>query len=232
MKFVNNLDISISKNQNDIAVILGSILPLELLEEIFSKRENLLEINKRDINIERKNIMEIRHNDIEVLLLDLIDIKSFPLNRAAYLRISFGNKYQLDIKMKYNYNMKYYITLILVKAINYFKYRYNNDRKYIKSHIIQNFAKKLSHDFSEESLYIFKSIISIIESENNDSDIKYISKHFEIENIELFIITEPEYFKIDYIKDKKSNSLFMANNRLVFQSIIIMIETALSIKSK
>lgn len=229
MKFTNNLDLTVIENQNDIALLLSYILPLSLLEELFSKRENLIEINKRDINIESKNILEVNYEDINILLLDLVDIKSFPINRAVYLRISFGNKYQFDIKMKYTDNIKQYIVIILAKSINYSNYKSINDNKYIKAHIIQNFAKEISY-ISKDSLKTIKNIIYIIDNKNNESDIKNINKYFKLEDIEMYIYTEPEFLKIEFT-GTKSNSLFLINNRLVFQSIIIIIETALYIKS-
>lgn len=227
-------DISLSKNQNTIAVLLSTIFSLKELEELiveFRKIKNYKKENNDIINIMINKEFE---KDRRIQLIDMICIKKesdICLNFVD-LRITSKDFFQIDFKFKHSKKLYYHLIFTVVRAINYIKYKSSTDLNINRSNILNNFANELAKVASPELLEEARYQIHFI---NNDANILKNEENefnFKLADIEFKIISFPEILKFEFIKNDKSKYILLEKTNIGKSYITLLIEKAIKLSLK
>lgn len=207
------IDLSLTKNQNSIALFISKIFDIKELEELYCLKDIVsYSSKKRDIS-KSCNVIFTKEftNDKKVKLNDMFLLDIYPVSRYINLKISSGSLYQIDLNFKYTKNIRQYIIITLSKAINFCLYDATNI-KYNKNNIINNFSKYLSNDISKKGLQDLGFIVEF----NKDKIINFDNNilKFDIEDLNFSIITEPGIIKFQYIKNNTIKYIILLKDKM------------------
>lgn len=231
---MNNLqeyiELSLIKNQNNVAICLSEFFSIKELEKInlsnisYNPRENKDNI----VNIlYNKKFNETNH---QIQILEILSNDQFPSKRYLDIRLLSGKRFQIDIKCKISRKIISYLNIIVAAALNYSNYKSEYDKVFIRKNIINNFSKEFSKDASLEALEEIKIILDYI---NNDGHPDNYTYEFKIENIDMKIIfSEFGYIKLDYINTDTDihKYIYCRENKTNMSNLSLIVEKALGNK--
>lgn len=222
------IDLSLTKNQNSVALLMSKIFNIKELEELFQLKNNIFyNSKKRDISKSFNIILTKEFSgDKNIKLIDVFLLDTYPVARYINFNITNRSHYNIDLNFKYTKNIRQYIIITLSKAINLCLYESSNIIKYNKNNIVNNFSKQLSLDISKKGLQELGFIIEFNKDKiinlNNDSF------NFNIENINFSIISEAEIIKFQYTKNDVDKYIFLLKDKINISHISIIIQKSIS----
>lgn len=180
------LDLSLQKNQNELAVKISN----------FFDKDEALTIDLSNLEKANRSVDEIQYlyytkkfpSGKEVKIIDTLLLDRFPAIRYVTIRLSYKEQEQLDYNIKFNKNILKQLNIVFAKMCNYMYWASNGDNAIIRSHILENFSKHMQLDISSETLEEAKFVINClisdgsIKSDNNfvyDFSISKIDFHVE-----------------------------------------------------
>lgn len=230
-------DLSVLKNQNEIATHLSNLFTIDELECIDKGLYNYKSLSNRDISEPIVSLYDISFKsptDIQkkLIILDVINIDVYPVKHYIDARITKGNSFQIDFKCRRDNNILTYIASILSKAINFSKHKSITDTSFTYKSIIDNFATKLANISNIDSLEELRLLVEYAISDKNIISAYDYYKKFIIDSID-FKITSCKFnimkfrFKVD--NDNK-DYILLPRTKIGTLTIPIIIEKAISIK--
>ena len=207
MSFMN---LGLVKYQNRIAIIAGSHLTEEELEKIDLSK--VVYSVKRNISIPAEKIYSIAFDSgIKIEILDIVHSNQYIMDRFTCIRtFNTEGSIQLDIKCKHNKNNIQYLEMVLAKAINFIKYRNQNEYRINHSNLINNFTNKLLSIINNESAMEINFLLNILLTNeefinNNNFEYSYgigdinMKIFVKNKNIIVFIVTNSAKNKTEYM---------------------------------
>ena len=201
-------DLSLIKNQNELAVKISNFFTKEELDNI-----NLTDVHKKNRDLNKMQYIYYEkdfENDKSVKIIDTLILDIFPACRYVTIRLSIGEREITEYKCKFNKNIVKQLYSLFSKIYN-FKYwsTIEDQNIIIKSHIIDNFIKRLSFDIDKETLQEARFVITYI---IDDGSIKKdnFNYDFSIDGNDFNIFSNEFQVSFSY---KKSNGKF---NKIYF----------------
>jgi hypothetical protein len=154
------LDLSLVKNQNELAVKIANF---------FTKDElNYIDLSK--LEKENRNLDQIQYiyyskdfdNRKSIKIIDTLILDSYPAARYVTIRLSIGEMEQLDYKCKYNKNIISLLNQLFARAYNYKFWKRSDDDHIIKPHIMKEYSDKMKKELSVEELEEVRFIITYL----------------------------------------------------------------------
>jgi hypothetical protein len=154
------LDLSLIKNQNELAVKIANF---------FTKDElNYIDLSK--LEKENRNLDQIQYiyyskdfdNRKSIKIIDTLILDSYPAARYVTIRLSIGEMEQLDYKCKYNKNIISLLNQLFARAYNYKFWKRSDDDHIIKPHITKEYSDKMKKELSVEELEEVRFIITYL----------------------------------------------------------------------
>lgn len=145
---------------------LTKMLSEQELVTLYNDCSNFDIFQKRDINEPKKEMYsKLFASGNHVIINDILDLKSFISSRTVEFILINPNLARKVFKFKYSHNIKYQVTSLLCKALNYKRYQSDNTFFYNRKQIYLNYSKELYRLIKEEkdpnnSLKRIKYIIS------------------------------------------------------------------------
>ena len=187
MPTIDYLDLSLIKNQNDLAVKIANFFDKDELNLIDLSK---LEKTNRDVNeIQFIYYNKSFENGKSIKIIDTLILDSYPAARYVTIRLSFGDIEQLDYKCKYSKNIIIYLNQLFARVYNYKFWKRKDDDHIIKPHIMKEYSNKMRADLSSEELEEIRFVYTCL---IDDGDIKNHSEFnydFSIGNYDFNILS-------------------------------------------
>lgn len=229
MPTIDYLDLSLIKNQNELAVKIANFFDKDELNLIDLSK---LEKTNRDVNeIQFIYYNKSFENGKSIKIIDTLILDSYPAARYVTVRLEIGEMVQLDYKCKYCKNIINQLNVLFGKVYNYKYWKSEKDDHIVRSHIIYNYSKNMKRDLTEEELEEVKFIIVYLVNDGsikNDNNFDY---DFSIGNFNFNIKSNPVgivRFSYKNKKDIKWNKIYVNKNDVGIASIELIIQQALN----
>ena len=229
MSTINLIDLSLVKNQNELAIKIANFFTRDEFRIIDLTKLHKSE-NRGIDEIEYLHYYKKLNTDKELKIIDMLLLDAHPVSRYIIIRLINGPE-QLDFKCYYTKNMVKLLNALFIRAYNYKCWKSDGDEKIIKSKIINNFSNKLSSELTKEELEEIKFVITYLTDQGkikNDTDFNYdfcIGKYeFNIESNDAGLI------RFSY-KEKVTlyfNSIYFTTTETGLANINLIIEQALN----
>lgn len=229
MSKINLIDLSLVKNQNELAIKIANF---------FTKDEfRIIDLTKLHKNGNR-NIDEIEYiyydraltENKRLKIIDMLLLDVYPVSRYIIIRLIDGAE-TLDFRCKYSKNMVKLLNALFIRAYNYKCWKSEGDERIIKPKIMKNYANKLKLELTIEELEEVKFVINYLVDEGkikNNNDFNYdfsIGKfEFNIESNDAGLIR----FSYKGKKDPYFNSIYFTKTDTGLANINLIIEQALN----
>jgi hypothetical protein len=229
MSTINLIDLSLVKNQNELAIKIANFFTRDEFRIIDLTKLHKSE-NRGIDEIEYLHYYKKLSTDKELKIIDMLLLDASPVSRYIIIRLINGPE-QLDFKCYYAKNMVKLLNSLFIRAYNYKCWKSDGDEKIIKSKIINNFSNKLSSELTKEELEEIKFVITYLTDQGkikNDTDFNYdfcIGKYeFNIESNDAGLIR----FSYKVKKDPYFNSIYFTTTETGLANINLIIEEALN----
>ena len=232
MSTINLIDLSLVKNQNELAIKIANFFTRDEFKIIDLTKLHKSE-NRGIDDIEYIHYYKKFNNEKELKIIDMLLLDASPVSRYIIIRLINGPE-QLDFKCYYAKNMVKLLNALFTRAYDYKCWKSDGDEKIIRSKIIKNYSDKLGSDLSKEELEEVKFVLSYLTDQgkiNNNTDFNYdfgIGKfEFNIESNDVGLI------RFSY-KEKVTpyfNSIYFTTTETGLANINLIIEQALSINN-
>lgn len=229
MSTINLIDLSLVKNQNELAIKIANFFTRDEFRIIDLTKLHKSE-NRGIDEIEYLHYYKKLSNEKELKIIDMLLLDAHPVSRYIIIRLINGPE-QLDFKCYYTKNMIKLLNSLFIRAYNYKCWKSDGDEKIIKSKIIKNFSDKLGSDLSNEELEEIKFVLNYLTDQgkiNNNTDFNY---DFAIGNFEFSVESnDVGLIRFSY-KEKKTpyfNSIYFTSTETGLANINLIIEEALN----
>lgn len=227
MDSITDFDLSLVKNQNELAIKISKFFTKEELDSI-----NLANITKKD-----RDIQEIQYiycekdfeNGKSAKVIDTLILDRFPACRYVTIRLSIGEREVIEYKCKFNKNIIKQLHSLFSKIYNY-KHWGAEEGLIIKSHIMNNFVEKISSDIDNETL---EEVIFVITYLINDGSIKNdnsFNYDFSINGNNFNIESTEYHVSFSYKKENdKFNKIYFDKTDTGISNINLIIRQAINL---
>lgn len=124
--------------------VLTKIFTEQELEILYNDCSRFNFFQKRDIKEPKKEMYnKLFASGTHVIINDILDIRSFLSNRVVEIIMINPTTMTKIFKFKYSASIKYQITFLLCKAINYKRYQTDGDLFYNRTQIHFNYCREL-----------------------------------------------------------------------------------------
>jgi hypothetical protein len=224
------LDLSLIKNQNTLAIKIANFFDKEELD--------LIDLTK--VNNENRDIDSIQYiyynkefkNKKSIKIIDTMILDIFPACRYITIRLSNGDIEQFDYKCKYSKNIIKILNSLFAKVYNYKYWSGEFDKNIIRSHIVNNYSKKLSSDVDKETLEEARFVITYLINDGSIKNNNNFSYDFSI-NKKDFHIESNEYGQVQFSyrnnENEKFNRIYFDKTDTGISNINLIIEQALNL---
>ena len=229
MSETNLIDLSLIKNQNELAIKIS---------DFFTKDEfRIIDLTKLHKN-KNRSVDEIEYiyydkplsESKRLKIIDMLLLDVYPVSRYIVIRLIDGPE-TIDFRCRYSKNMIRLLNALFIRAYNYKCWKSENDDKIIKSKIMKNYSNKLKSDLTLEELEEVKFVINYLVDEGkikNSDDFNY---DFSIGNFEFNIESNDAgliRFSYKVKKDLCYNSIYFTKTDTGLANINLIIEQALN----
>lgn len=229
MSKINLIDLSLVKNQNELAIKIANFFTIDEFRII-----DLTKLHKNG----NRNIDEIEYiyydraltENKRLKIIDMLLLDVYPVSRYIIIRLINGAEI-IDFRCKYSKNMVKLLNALFIRAYNYKCWRSEDDNKIIKPKIMKNYANKLKSELTPEELEEVKFVINYLVDEGkvkNNNDFNYdfsIGKfEFNIESNDVGLIR----FSYKGKKDPYFYSIYFTKTDTGLANINLIIEQALN----
>ena len=219
-------DLSLIKNQNELAIKIAKFFTIEELDDI-----NISNVHKKNRNLEDLQYVYYSKefdNDKSVKLIDTLILDIFPAYRYVTIRLSIGEKEVIEYRCKFCKNIIKQLYSLFARIYNYKNWSTDID-SINKSHIINNFIKRISLDVDKETLEETKFVVAYtINNENiKNDDFNY---DFSISNVDFHIESNEYQISFSYkLPNKKFNKIYFDKTDTGVSNISFIINQAINI---
>lgn len=180
------IDLSLLKNQNDLAVKIANFFDKDEISCI--NLSNLEKAENRDI----EEIQYLYYNKKfeggkELKIIDTLIIDTFPAARYITIRLSYKEQEQIDYKCRYCKNILIQLNIVFAKAYNYLYWKSDDDNKILKPHILSNYSNKLAKSLSATTLEEAKFVINCLITDGSIKNNNNFSYDFSISGIDFHV---------------------------------------------
>ena len=179
----NRIDLSVVTYQNKIAVSLSTFFTAEELEQIDINVIKCICDQKADNPCGCMEYHKEFDDGKAFEIHCLIDTSVIPNTHFTSIRIKNSNLFQSDFKCNPNTMNADYIDLIIKRAINYDKFKNQDDLFYNKHHVIENFSDGMLKNIGTNIKYYdaIKELVLPIANECESHHDNYKGKEITIE---------------------------------------------------
>lgn len=187
MPTIDYLDLSLIKNQNELAVKIANFFDKDELNLIDLSK---LEKTNRDVNeIQFIYYNKSFENGKSIKIIDTLILDSYPAARYVTIRLSFGDIEQLDYKCKYSKNIIVLLNQLFARVYNYKFWKRKDDDHIIKPHIMKEYSNKMRADLSSEELEEIRFVYTCLIDDGDIKNHNEFNYDFSIGNYDFNILS-------------------------------------------
>ena len=223
------IDLSLIKNQNELAVKIANFFDKDELEYIDLSK---LEKKNRDLD-EIQYIYYIKEfeNKKSIKIIDTLILERYPAARYVTIRLAIGEMEQLDYKCRYSKNIINQLNTLFGRAYNYKFWKRKDDNHIIKSHIITEFSNEMKLLIPEEDLNEVKFVITYLVDDGSIKNNNNFEYDFSIGNFNFNLTSNSVgIIKFSYKnrKDVYWNKIYISKTDTGISNIDLIIQQALN----
>jgi len=223
------LDLSLIKNQNELAIKIANFFEKDELNCIDLSK---LEKSNRDIDeIQYIYYTKEFDNGKTMKIIDTLILDTFPAARYVTIRLTIGEKEQLDYKCKYSKNIIQQLNLLFAKVYNYKFWKQDKDDHIIKPHIIDEYSKTMKKNLTVEDLEEVRFVITYLINDGSIKNNNEFNYDFSIGNSEFIVESNSVgLVKFAYKNKKDANwkKIYFAKNDVGISYINLILQKALN----
>jgi hypothetical protein len=229
MGTVEYIDLTLIKNQNKLAEKIANFFTED---EIYFIDISKIEKSNRDLDeIQYIYYSKTFDNNKSIKIIDTLILDSFPATRYVTIRLSIGEKEQLDYRCNYSKNIITLLNILFARVYNYKFWKLKDDDHIIKAHILNNYADILRSKLSGEELEEVKFVLTYLINDGsikNDNEFYY---DFGIGDFEFNMFSNSAGIISFAYKEKEAirwNKIFFAKTDTGLSNIGLIIQKALN----
>jgi hypothetical protein len=187
MPTIEYLDLSLIKNQNELAVKIANFFDKDELDLIDLSK---LEKTNRDLDeIQFIYYAKEFENGKILKIIDTLILDSYPAARYVTIRLCLGDIEQLDYKCKYSKNIIIYLNQLFARIYNYKFWKRKDDDHIIKPHIMKEYSDKMKKEIGSEVLEEVRFVYTCLIDDGSIKNHNVFNYDFSIGNFEFNIIS-------------------------------------------
>jgi len=187
MPTIEYLDLSLIKNQNELAVKIANFFDKDELDLI-----DLSKLEKTNRDLEEIQFIyytkEFENGKI-LKIIDTLILDSYPAARYVTIRLCLGDIEQLDYKCKYSKNIIIYLNQLFARIYNYKFWKRKDDDHIIKPHIMKEYSDKMKKEIGSEVLEEVRFVYTCLIDDGSIKNHNDFNYDFSIGNFEFNIIS-------------------------------------------
>ena len=229
MPTIDYLDLSLVKNQNELAVKIANFFDKDELDLI--DLSNIEKANRDLGEIQFIYYTKEFENSKSLKIIDTLILDSYPAARYVTIRLSFGDIEQLDYKCKYSKNIIIYLNQLFARIYNYKFWKRKDDDHIIKPHIMNEYSNKMKSEIGSEVLEEVRFVYTCLIDDGSIKNHNDFNYDFSIGNFDFRIISNSVgVIKFGY-KGKKDvywNNIMFQKTDTGIANINLLIQQALN----